>query len=245
MASYLVDSQSIRLRQKRAVVSGEEARHAIKVARRRVGEEIWLIDGCGTAYEARVGTIGDGRVECELVREVPGWGEPAISVTLAAAALKHDRFDMLVEKAVELGVDAIWPVETANSVVRSPSDKKLQRWQSISRSATKQCRRCRVPVVEAPRSFAELVERVGEFDEAFVAWEEEASARIGKISGPSVLILIGPEGGFRENEIDASREAGMQPVSLGPRRLRAETAAMYALAVAMHESADGAPDAAL
>ena len=234
MASYIIDPQTVRVRQKHAVIAGEEARHAIKVARRRVGERIWLIDGQGTAYDARVQSLGRDRVECELISAVPEWGEPRTEVTLAAALLKHDRFDTLVEKTAEIGVGAIWPVETAHSVVRGPSETKLQRWQTIAQAATKQCQRCRVPAVAAPQSLDDVLARTGEFDASRVAWmgASEPSAEIPP--GARILVLIGPEGGFRDDEIDRAWAAGMHPISLGARRLRSETAAICAVTILLH-----------
>ena len=233
MASYIVDPADIS--DAVAVLTGEEAHHAARAARRKEGEIIWLVDGRGTAYEARVESAGKDRVECTVLRTFPDWGEPNVSVTLAAAPVKGGRFDTVVEKAVELGANHIIPLETAHSVVKNPSEGKLSRWRSLARAATKQCRRSRVPEITGGMTMDELIWSVHEYDHVFVAWVGESRrslADYGHLTG-RVLVVIGPEGGFTDEEVDALRNAGAESVTLGPRRLRAETAAIVALTLVL------------
>ena len=239
MSSYLIAPRTVH--HGKAVITGDEARHAIRVARRRVGEHILLIDGAGTAYEARVSALGHDRVECEVLNRVEEYGEPHVKVTLAAALVKSDRFETLIEKAVELGVSAIWPMETAFSVVRNPSENKWRRWSAIALSATKQCLRSRVPEVARPLALADLAGRLPEFDGAFVAWEGESEHALGAdtvLVGTRFLVVIGPEGGFKGEEITLLRAGGARTITLGPRRLRAETAAISALVLVMDRTGE-------
>ena len=238
MSSYIVDREYVT--DTTALIMGDEAHHAVKVARRRVGERVHLIDGLGTGYEAEIVSIGGMIVSCEIVCELPGWGEPTIDVTLAVAPTKGGRFDTVVEKAVELGVGAVLPLETANSVVRDPSSGKLSRWRSLARSATKQCRRSRVPEILETVDMAALAGSIGEYDHAFVAWVQEGSGSLadcGRLAGKA-LIVIGPEGGFDAEEVALLVESGAKSITLGPRRLRTETAALAALTLVLDRAGE-------
>ena len=241
MASYLVDPRAIA--GDKVLLTGEEAHHASRVARRKPGERLWLIDGAGTAYEAEVVAVDKAAVECRILRELSAWGEPRARITLAPGLLKGSRFDLVIEKAVELGAMAIEPLECARSVAAGASRSRLARWQALARAAAKQCRRARVPTVNQPCTPRELAARIAGFDAAFVAWEEESDdfLRAGEPLEGSVLLVVGPEGGFTDEETALFREAGGRAVSLGARRLRSETAALCALTLLLDRAGELRP----
>ncbi|HDS74133.1 MAG TPA: 16S rRNA (uracil(1498)-N(3))-methyltransferase, partial [Firmicutes bacterium] len=163
-------------------------------------------------------------------------GEPTVKVTLAAAIIKADRFESLVEKATELGVDAVWPMESENSVVRAPSENKQRRWRAIAESAAGQCLRSRVPQIADPLMLDDVIARRGEFDAAFVAWERQRNGSLESATLDSrkrILLIVGPEGGFTPVEIARLESANVTPVTLGARRLRTVTAAITLLTLTM------------
>ena len=238
MSSYLIDSAS--RDGDRVELLGDEARHAAKAARRTEGEGVWLIDGKGTAFEAVVEATAQDRVTCRIVRAMEAWGEPEVEITLAAAVLKGGNFDVVVEKATELGVSRIIPLESERAVAKGLSKNKRKRWESLALSATKQCRRSRVPEIAEPMSTEELGQSIGDYDHAFVAWVGERSRSLSShepLSG-SILVIIGPEGGFSDEEAAFMVQRGAHSVTLGNRRLRAETAALCALTLVMDRAGE-------
>ena len=233
VSSYLVRPADIR--GDTAVLTGDEAVHASKSARKRPGDELLLIDGVGTGYRCVVRTVEGDRVVCEIREAIPQMGEPCADVTLAVGMVKGDRFDSLVETAVELGAGAIVPLETRFSIVHHTSENRQRRWNRIAESAAKQCLRSRVPPVEKPEALRSFAERTGEFDAVFVAWEgqQEPTSPFPAIAPGSILLVVGPEGGFHDEEIGLLRSKGARTVPLGPRRLRTGTAAIALLTLAL------------
>jgi 16S rRNA (uracil1498-N3)-methyltransferase len=234
MSSYLVSPQNIH--GKTATIVGGEADHAIKSARRRLGDSILLIDGSGVAYRSTVASIEPRRLICNIVEVLPEMGEPILDVTLAAGLTKGDRFEDMIEKATELGVGSVLPLETRYTVARQPSENKRRRWETIAESAAKQCLRSRVPTIMEPVDLAALIPHIPHYGEALLAWEGETTVSTAPRSiagGRSILVVIGPEGGFHPDEIRDLQTAGARTMPLGARRLRAETAAITALTLVL------------
>ena len=226
------------------VLPPEEAHHALRVRRVRPGEEMTVVDGLGrwgrtVAAGAEVqerGGRGAPTLRVRILEERRDVGEPAWRLTLAQGVGKSRKFDLVVEKATELGAAAFIPLSTDREIVPARSPGALtrhERWRRIAIAAMKQCGRSRLPDIAMPHTMAELAPRFREFDITLVAWEHEefttipAALRAGGIrpGEPSrILVMVGPEGGFTSNEIEAAIEAGAATVTLGPRRLRTETA---------------------
>jgi 16S rRNA (uracil1498-N3)-methyltransferase len=218
-----------------AVLDGPEGRHAATVRRLRPGEEVQLSDGRGGLAHAVVEAARRDTVEL-AVTERQMIDPPAPRVLLAQALVKGDRGELAVELATEAGVDAILPWRAARCVARwegPRGDKALGRWRSTVREAAKQARRPWVPVVEEPVTPAALVRRVAAVDVALVLHEAGADrlADLGtQLAGAGgVMLVVGPEGGVTDGEIDALAEAGARPVRMGAEVLRASTAAAVAL----------------
>lgn len=229
----------------RAVLRGAEGRHFRKVLRGRPGDEIWLFDEDGVRYRARVESLSAEEVLCALLeREEPR--EVGTRITLGQALLKAKAMDWVVRKAAEFGAETVAPLTSARSVARVPPDagRKAGRWTRIVREAAKQSRTAHPPVIEPPRALEEflttcrvpsrvvLSERGGA--RLRETLETIASGNEGRPPSDAVL-LIGPEGGWSDREEDAFTDHGFLRASLGRTTLRAETAAVAALAIVAHE----------
>lgn len=207
----------------------DEARHAIRVLRKRAGDEIVVVDGEGGWYRVRLDRVGEEKAIGTVLETRRGVGEPPYHLTIGLGLLKNrNRFETFAEKAVELGVSAIVPLRTTRT---EKQGLKEQRTKNILTAAMKQCGRSRLPSLANPAPLSAVVE-AGDYDAALIAHEQVQSGRsIHKVlaSGAKrVLVLVGPEGGFTDEEVTTAAEAGCTPVSLGPRRLRAETAGIAA-----------------
>jgi 16S rRNA (uracil1498-N3)-methyltransferase len=209
----------------------DEAKHA-RVRRLAVGDSVALIDRAGGAYRARLESMSRAGIVVRIVEALPQRdAESPLALTLAAAVLKADRFDWVVEKATELGVAAIQPFIGTHTLAR-PSAARQARWHQIARSAAKQCGRSTVPRIAAPLDFAAVLSLPAA---ARLCFAEDGSgsalARVALDAPPSLLAIVGSEGGFSAAELSAARAAGCHLVTAGPRILRAETAAIVAVAL--------------
>jgi 16S rRNA (uracil1498-N3)-methyltransferase len=214
----------------RVVLPDDEARHVCSVLRAEAGDEIVVVDGEGGWHRVRIDHAAPeqvvGTVE-ETRREV---GEPDVHVTIGMGMLtKRDRFETFVEKAVELGAARIVPLSTRHTEQTSVRSDRLRR---IMVAAVKQCRRSRLPALAEPQSLDEELSAAAA-ERRFLCHGGEEAAPLGsalaEADGEDVLLLVGPEGGFADEEVDRARSGGCVPVHLGARRLRAETAGIAAL----------------
>jgi 16S rRNA (uracil1498-N3)-methyltransferase len=217
-----------------ARLEGPEGRHAATVKRLRPGEAVLLSDGRGGLAHAVVDAAGRDTVDLTITGRADA-DPPTPRVLLAQALVKGDRGELAVELATEAGVDGILPWRAARCVARweegPRGEKALARWRSTVREAAKQARRPWLPAVEEPVTTAALARRVAAVDLAVVL-HEAASERLTDVSLPplgDLLLVVGPEGGITDAEIDALVAAGARPVRLGPEVLRASTAAAVAL----------------
>ncbi len=202
-----------------AALEGDERHHA-HVLRIREGEEVELFDGKGSNWIARY----ESPDAVHLLREAEN-REPAAEIRLAMSIIQLDKFELVLQKGTELGVSAFIPLIAARIEVRPERySGKAERWQKIIFEAVKQCGRSRIPTLEVPANFDDVIARPG----PKLVFDADAPPTTGH--RPPTTILIGPEGGWSERELDAARKAGADFQRLGPRRLRAETAAIAALA---------------
>ncbi len=225
-------------------VEGEEARHALKVMRLRVGDCCELFDGAGNALSARISAVaGSSSMQLEAVEPLPPL-PPVAGITLALAIPKGTNMDLIVQKAVEMGVSRIVPLISERTIVRldaGQGEAKAAKWQRTVLEACKQCGVNKLPVVEAPQSYAHFLQR-GDLPELKLQCAIVPDARpmrdaleAGRAAGAGqVALLIGPEGDFSPAEYEAGRAAGFAPVSLGPIILRVETAVFMAVAAARY-----------
>jgi len=229
-------------------LSGDSAHQIARVLRLRANEEIVLIPAdAANAVEWRVRlvTVEARAVSGVVVAERPGLPEPSCAITLCPALLKGERFDWLVQKATELGVAAIQPVVTAQTIRKiEPDDMHArERWRRIATEAAEQSGRSRVPEIRGPVPLDALTHAVAA--SLFVAHETVAARTLADAiptASDRVAVAIGPEGGFTDDEVARlAADAHAVPVSLGPRVLRAETAAITAVTVVMATTGNLAP----
>lgn len=214
-------------------VSGSEGHHAARVLRVRPGEAITVADGSGRVIDAVVTEVGNGvRAEIRGTSDVPVV-RPAI--TLYQAVAKGDRMDDVVTKAVEVGVARIVPFLAERTIVRwgdAKRRKATERWKAVARAAAKQCRAPRLTVVE---DVLESAARSLETDGPALVLHEQSSTRLRDVlpakAPQSIAVVVGPEGGLTEGEVEGLAATGADIVSLGERILRTETAGMAAAVI--------------
>ena len=218
------------------VISDSDVHHIRDVLRMNAGDQLELLDGTGKVYETKISKIEKGKIICEVVSSHLEESESRVKVTLAQALPKARKMDFIVEKCVELGVNQILPMLTERTVSRSA---KLDRWQKLSKSAAEQSGRAIIPEICPLTRFEEVLRLREKFDLALIPWELEKGITLKQVLknliSPTILIAIGPEGGFSQKEIELAKKAGFMSVSLGKRILRSETAAMAVLSAIMYE----------
>jgi 16S rRNA (uracil1498-N3)-methyltransferase len=207
-------------------ITGEEFHHASRVVRVREGEEVELLDGRGTAVAGVIAAVDRGAIRVRITGPAPSRESP-LKVTLAMAIIQLEKFELVLQKATELGVATMIPVMTERVEVRPERYRgKAERWEKIIVEAAKQSGRSVIPSLEAPAAFEDVVHRPG------VKFFYDADSAAGQApSFQTATLIIGPEGGWTEGEIERARDEGCIFQRLGPRRLRAETAAMTATAI--------------
>lgn len=216
-----------------------------RVLRLKPGARISLLDGANTQYVTEIIRLDRyDAVGLVLSRQTVG-SEPSSYLTLYQCSLKADKFEWVLQKGTELGVASFVPVISQRSVVR-PGEallKKYERWRTIIREAAEQSGRGRLPILRDPLSFAEAVEDAT--GSRCLAWEEAGrldvcslGQTISQQGEKSISLMIGPEGGCTADEAEAARVAGWQVVTLGPRILRAETAALAGITIVLERLAE-------
>ena len=209
-------------------LEAEESAHLTRVMRRRAGDEILVADGQGTAYAATITSVERRQTLCRITARHPEYNEPTQRLTLAVGLIKNpSRFDVLVEKATELGVARIIPLLTQRTIRHAP---RTERWRSIALAAMKQSGRSRLPRIEEPATLGEVLSGVKDAAAA-ILHERATGTPLAELGHGLGLVLIGPEGGFTDEETQEAIEAGCREASLGTRRLRTETAAVVAAAL--------------
>lgn len=224
-------------------ITGEDAHHITRVLRMKLGETLTVCDGAGTDYLCTLQQVQGKQVVCQVYDTQPSCGEPDVEITLYMALPKGDKMDFIVQKATELGVSCIVPYAGARSVSRPEEkamEKKIARWRRIAREAAQQSSRGRIPEVLDCMCFAQAVQRVAQAEMPLFFYEMERDNHVKSVlSGQSfhtAAIVIGPEGGFADEEAQCARQLGLHMVSLGPRILRCETAPLVALTTVLYES---------
>lgn len=206
-------------------LSAQDRRYLFKVLRLKPGDSLIVGNGRGSIYEAKIKSNQQIEVLDKLVYE-----DGQVNLVLCQALLKGEKNEFVIEKATELGVKRIIPFISERCIRRET--KKTERWQKIAKEASEQSRRSTVPEISEPLVFHELIEKI---DNAILFWEKERRGLFEKFANLSkdrdIYILVGPEGGFSEEEVIKARNRGVQIASLGSRPLRAETAAVAAVAI--------------
>jgi len=231
------------LADRRASFSGAEARHIKNVLRLKPGDAVRLFDGTGVEYVGVIDTLSSGKVEVAISGREPATGCARLPVSVAQGFLKEKKMDRLVRQLSELGAARWMPFISDRSVARPESGRaqaRQERWRKIAVEALKQCRRGDLMQIDDIVGFDRLLESAPAYELRIIFWEQAsepltAQRFSGIPAGPaSILIVLGPEGGFTDEEARAAVAAGFISASLGPRILRAETAAVAACAIVQH-----------
>ncbi len=218
-------------------IEGDELEHLSRVLRHQVNDRVIVTDGVGTAYEVTIDGISRTSADCRILSTHALQNEHPSDITLGVAILKNAaRFDYLVEKCTELGVRTIVPLKTAHTIPRST---KIDRWKKLALAAMKQSQRCIWPDVQELTTLDAFFS-LTESSELKLIPHEKATKGFRSASKEfdckRVSVCIGPEGGFTGEELKEAVRNGFSPVTLGPRRLRTETAAIASLAALVEAS---------
>ncbi|MFW6335196.1 MAG: 16S rRNA (uracil(1498)-N(3))-methyltransferase [Desulfosalsimonas sp.] len=224
-------------------LTGRQAAHIRKVLRLSEGDRISLVDGTGLAFEARITGVGSDSVSVEITGRTSMQNESGLQIAVAQGFLKENRMDDLVRQITELGAAKWIPLFTERTVARPDKkrmEKRLKRWQSIAMEAVKQCGRSLAPEIRMPAGLGEVLDMARDVDLPLFFHENAGTALPSdpQIRPDSVLLVLGPEGGFTEDEASKARKQGFYFAGLGPRVLRAETAAVTACSLAQYMYGD-------
>lgn len=226
-------------------IEGSDVNHIKNVLRMKIGEAMILCDGKGMDYHCTIDSLSNDFVQAKIVKAEDTQTELPAKIYLFQGLPKKDKMELIIQKAVELGVYQVVPVMMKRSVVKlddkKKEQKKLERWQSIATSAAKQSGRGIIPEVVPVMSYKEAISMAKEMDYGVLPFEhakgmEETKRIIKEVQGKkTAAIFIGPEGGFEDDEVAYAMESGIQPITLGKRILRTETAGLTILSVLMFE----------
>lgn len=224
-------------------INGEDRKHISNVLRMKQGEKI-LVSNKNTSktYECDIVTIDKENVICSINKENDNIIEPKVKVDLFQGIPKSDKMEYIIQKSIELGVNRIIPVNMKYCIAKiKDEEKKNVRWTKIAESAAKQSKRNIIPIIEKSIDIEEVYKLISNYDLTLVAYENEDNITIKGIlknkekNIDTIAIIIGPEGGISENEIENLKDNGANIVSLGKRILRTETASLAVLSMIMYE----------
>lgn len=231
--------ESDQVHDNQAVISGTDAYHLCQVLRVEVGDAL-LVAVSGVSYQGRILAIEENQITVTLEQSIADPAESPITTRLFQGLAKGDKLDLVVQKAVELGVSTVIPFSSQHTVVKLTAAKKnqrQQRWQRIAYEAAKQCKRDQIPEIQAPVEFGDLLKMIVGTDSSrlvLMPYEHATQLSLRDLAGSkpqSVDIIIGPEGGFSHAEMEQVMEHGGRIITLGNRILRTETAAIVTLAM--------------
>lgn len=218
------------------ITNRDDLYHISKVMRFRVGTKLVCVDGKGHDYLSEITQITKQAVHCKVLKIMPSQGEPKTQLIVAQALPKGERWDWVLQKGTELGVTQFIPFTSERTVVKVHPEKvakKRERWQRIVKEAAEQSGRGIIPEVSRPISWSELLSYLEKTETAWIAYEKGGKSLQSCMQQLStsnqIVLIIGPEGGFSEQEIESAVHAGAIPITLGPRILRTETASLVAL----------------
>lgn len=243
-------------------ITGEDAHHAARVMRMKADDKLIACDGSGRSALAVVREISPQEVKAEVLELLSAESEPAWSVTIAQSLPKGDKMELVIQKGTEIGAAAFLPFESERMIVQYDAKKeakRLERWGKIAKEAAEQSHRHRIPSILPLASWKQLLAGIAEYDLALFCYEREGDSAHGqgigdvvrawkqereedtgidKCAHPSILLIVGSEGGFTEREAEEAQAAGARLTGLGKRILRTETAGLVGLTCLLYESGE-------
>ena len=247
MPRFFVKSDQIEKNKIRII--GEDVKHIKNVLRKEAGNEIEICNQeDGKTYNCKITDLLDNEILCNITEELEKQ-ENKIKVDIYQGLPKSDKMELIIQKAVELGVNAIIPVSMKRCVVKIESkdeNKKIERWQKIAESAAKQCGRNNIPQIKNIIKVQDISNLKKDYDAIIVAYENEKQnyiknellnlkRKLNQKESLNIAVVIGPEGGLEENDVQELKENGAKIVTLGNRILRTETVALNVLSIIMYE----------
>jgi len=244
MPKFFIDNNQIE--DKKITIAGTDVNHIKNVLRLQVEENIEICNKeTKQNYLCQITKITENQINCEVVDKLEVTNEPEIEVTIFQGIPKSDKMELIIQKSVELGAYSITPVEMARCVVKlndKDKTKKIERWQKISEVAAKQCGRDVIPQINEILTIKELSQNINQYDVIIVAYEKEKVNTIKKElkqikqnGMKRIGIVIGPEGGLEEKEVETLKSNGAKVITLGKRILRTETVALNVLSNIIYE----------
>jgi 16S rRNA (uracil1498-N3)-methyltransferase len=222
-------------------LDGDIAYQIKTVLRLRPGDEVIVLDNSGLEWRVVLTEVNKNNVWGQIISQQPCQGEPKLDLTLYQATLKGQKFEWVLQKGTELGISGFVPTICQRSIIRNPAAlaKKQARWRQIIREAAEQSGRGKLPWLGQPRPFEQAMAQVQARELVIIPWEEATGLKLEQVLAEAqihtIALFIGPEGGFASEEIELARQSGARLVTLGPRILRAETAAIAVCAAIMYE----------
>lgn len=216
----------------------DETRHLRDVLRLKPTDEVSVFDGAGREFKCTITTIGKKHSELALIKEItPASPESPFEITLASTVLNGEKYDLIIQKSVELGVTKLIPLQTIRGDVKTKdAAKRLERWRRIAMEATKQCGRAKLMKIAEPTAFDKLISETAE--NVLIFSERDGTDFTTITADKKITAFIGPKGGWDDSELDLARENGVTVVTLGGRILRAETAAISLTTILQHRFGD-------
>lgn len=244
MATFYVKNEQIN--EKIVAITGSDVNHIKNVLRFNLNDIIDICDENGIKYKVRIEKYtSTGEVLCNIEEIVEKSSETSYEITLFQGIPKSDKMELIIQKGTELGIARFVPVQMARSIAKindANEQKKLERWNKIANEASKQCGRQRLPLVDKMINFENIIENISKYDIVLVPYENELDINIKQVlknlkrnNIASIAIIIGPEGGFSDSEIDLLKENGASICTLGPRILRTETAGIATVSMVNYE----------
>ena len=228
-------------------IQGDDVKHIYKVLRLKSGDKVNINNCLGEEFLAQIKDVSKTNVLCEIIKKTDTNNESPLKIHLYQGLPKATKMDLIIQKATELGVMGITPIITERVVIKNEFKefKKIDRWNKIALEACKQSKRTIIPKVNEPVEFSALLGEADRYDLIIVPYENKEDfgikAMLSKLKGKkikNVAIVIGPEGGFEEEEIEKLSSLGSEIVTLGPRILRTETAGFVSASLLLYELGD-------
>ncbi|WP_096201317.1 16S rRNA (uracil(1498)-N(3))-methyltransferase [Bacillus sp. FJAT-45350] len=245
MQRYFINKEQ--MVDEQVVINGDDVKHISRVMRMGIGDKIICSDGESRVVNCEIASISEEEIVATILSDITNNSELSVHITIAQGLPKGDKLEYVVQKGTELGASSFIPVSLSRSIVKwdkKKEGKKIERLSKIAKEAAEQSHRSYLPTVEQTMSLAELLSVNQQYDVKIVAYEESAKEGehlgLGRAlnslkPGDKALVLVGPEGGLSEEEVNKLDEAGFIRASFGPRILRTETAPLYFLsAVSYH-----------
>jgi 16S rRNA (uracil1498-N3)-methyltransferase len=230
----------------RITIKGDDVHHIVRVMRGQPGDELIVSDGVARVAQVELVETTKDTVVAHVLEDLPMAAEPHVQVFVAQALPKADKMELVVQKGTELGAAGFMPFESARTIVQYDAKKQAkvtERWAKIAKEAAEQAHRDKLPTVESPQSWKQLLARIPRYTATFICYEKQMAGGLrdtleqlmqSAANDISVMLIVGPEGGFTPQEIEQAVAAGANAITLGKRILRTETAALAALSAMMY-----------